>query len=235
MGGYIRLSNDKQFCMQEMMSSMQNSMEDTAWPKTQYLWSLHPIFNWVNDKGGLLFGRGEAPIIRVSQGIKAGEMIFVMTGSIPNTKSTPLVDEWFGIKFNGDKFEKTMPINDVVQLTTFRRMDIPNQGQIFEDDVAKASALRCEAVEQAKQYLKGFFDEYQKNMGPMLDEEIDKLATLEDKHKVYQLALFENERKKSEQERKVDELFNKFTAWVTDTLTIKDNPYIRVIAVFVGA
>ena len=235
MGGYIRLSNDKQFCMQEMKRSMQNSMEETAWPKTQYLWPLHPIFNWVNDKGGLLFGRGEAPIIRVSQGIKAGEMIFMMTGSIPNTKSTPLVDEWFGIKFNGDKFEKTMPINDVVQLTSFRRMDIPNQGQIFEDDVARASALRCEAVEQAKQYLKGFFDEYQKNMGPMLDEEIDKLATLEDKHKVYQLALFENERKKSEQERKVDELFNKFTAWVTDTLTIKDNPYIRVIAVFVGA
>lgn len=43
------------------------------------------------------------------------------------------------------------------------------------------------------------------------DEELDKLAELETRHKYYQLSLFESERKKSEQERMVDELFDKFT------------------------
>ena len=38
-----------------------------------------------------------------------------------------------------------------------------------------------------------------------------------------------------EKERGVDELFEEFTNWVTDTLTIQDNPYIRVITVFSGA
>ena len=71
-------------------------------------------------------------------------------------------------------------------------------------------------------------------MIPLIDEEIDKLATLEEKHRDYQLSLFENERKRSEQERKVDELFDKFTAWVTDTLSIQENPYIRIIAVIKG-
>ena len=76
--------------------------------------------------------------------------------------------------------------------------------------------------------------QYQAHINPLLDEEIDKLAALESKHKYYQLSLFESERKKSEQERKVDELFDKFTNWVTDTLTIQNNPYIRIAAVMKG-
>ena len=68
----------------------------------------------------------------------------------------------------------------------------------------------------------------------MLDEEIDKLADLQEKHKDYQLSLFENERKRSEAERKVDDLFDRFVNWVNDTLTIQDNPYIRIISVVMG-
>ena len=48
------------------------------------------------------------------------------------------------------------------------------------------------------------------------------------------MSLFESERKRSEQERMVDELFNRFTNWVTDTLEIQDNPYIRIVAVLEG-
>jgi hypothetical protein len=32
----------------------------------------------------------------------------------------------------------------------------------------------------------------------------------------------------------VDELFNKFTNWVTDTLSIQNNPYIRIVTVLKG-
>ena len=53
-GETLRLSDDKAFCMEEMKRSMQNDMESTAWPKTQYLWPLHPLFSWINDKAGLL-------------------------------------------------------------------------------------------------------------------------------------------------------------------------------------
>ena len=71
-------------------------------------------------------------------------------------------------------------------------------------------------------------------MQPLLDKELDKLGELEERHKDYQMSLFENERKKSEQERKVDDLFKKFCSWVEDTLTIQDNPYIRIVAVIMG-
>lgn len=50
----------------------------------------------------------------------------------------------------------------------------------------------------------------------------------------YQMTLFEHERKLKEQERRVDELFDQFMSWVKETLTIQNNPYIRVVSVLMG-
>ena len=48
------------------------------------------------------------------------------------------------------------------------------------------------------------------------------------------MTLFEHERKLQEQERRVDELFDQFMNWVKETLTIQNNPYIRVVSVLMG-
>ena len=71
-------------------------------------------------------------------------------------------------------------------------------------------------------------------MNPLLDEELEKLIGLGKKHRDYQLSLFNDERKRSEQARMVDELFEKFSTWVTDALTIQKEPYIRIVAVLKG-
>ena len=233
-GEYIRLSDDKRFCMNEMKRSMQNNMAETAWPKVQYLWKLHPLFNWMNDKAGLLFGRGEAPIVGLPDVLSQDEIIFIMTGSIPNNKSTPLIDEWFGLRYKNGVFSESLSMEKVMQITKFQNKNIPNTNQITEEDIAQTSSLLENAVANAKDYLYKFFVEYQERITPLLDEEIDKLAELEEKHKDYQMSLFDNERKRSEQERLVDELFDKFIQWVTDTLTIQSNPYIRIVAVLKG-
>ena len=44
-GDTLRVSDDKKFCMEMMRESMKNNMAETAWPKTQYLWPLHPILS----------------------------------------------------------------------------------------------------------------------------------------------------------------------------------------------
>jgi hypothetical protein len=48
------------------------------------------------------------------------------------------------------------------------------------------------------------------------------------------MSLFEDERRKSAKEREVEQIFKRFTDWVQDTLEIKDNPYLRIIAVLTG-
>ena len=84
-------------------------------------------------------------------------------------------------------------------------------------------------------YLEEHYRKYQAEMNPLLEEEVDKLIGLQEKHKeYYQHTLFEQERRLKEQERRVEELFDQFMKWVTETLTIQNNPYIRIVAVLMG-
>ena len=233
-GDYIRLSDDKAFCMPEMMRCMQNNMAETAWPKIQYLWRLHPLFTWVNDKCGLLYGRGEAPIVGLRDLLKPSETIYIVAGTIPNKKSTPLVDEWFGLVYENGNYKEFLSMNEVLKRTSLRKTNIPNSNLLTNESIREATSLLPDVVIHAKEHMQMFYAQYSNRMNPLLDEELNKLASLEEKHKSYQLSLFENERKKSEQERMVDELFDKFTNWVTDTLSIQNNPYIRIVTVLKG-
>lgn len=234
-GETLRLSDDKAFCMQEMRRSMQNNMAETAWPTTQYLWPLHPLMSWVNDKSGLLFGRGQAPVMGIPGKLAADEIIYIVTGSIPNLKSTPMVDEWFGLLYRDGKFVETLHMNEVLRRTGISGLNIPNTGCIGEAEISAAGSLLDNVVEEAKAYLDTYYKKYEETMTPLLDEEVDKLIELQNKHKkYYQLTLFEHQRKLKEKERSVDELFERFTSWVTETLTIQNNPYIRVVTVLMG-
>lgn len=231
---YLRLSPDRAFCMSEMKRSMQNSMEEKAWPTTQYLWKIHPIFEWINDKAGLLFGRGEAPLIVLPGCMPMTDVIFVIAGSVPNRKSTPVVDEWFGLRFSNGRFTEELSLEQVIATTGFGRTDIPNRNNVPEQAKKEVELLLEPAVCEGKKVLDRYCDAYRQKINPQISEELDKLAELEGKHKAYQLSLFENERKKGEQERKVEEVFSKFADWVKDTLEIENNPYLRIVAVLKG-
>lgn len=231
---FLRLSSDKSFCMAEMKRSMQNNMDETAWPSTQYLWKNHPIFEWVNDKAGLLFGRAEAPLIVLDGPIPPTDTIFVIAGMIPNRKSTPVVDEWFGLRFSGAAFRDELTLEQVISLTGFGRRDLPNRNNAPLQYVADAAALLPSAVAAAQTVLARHCASYREKIEPQITEELEKLIILETKHKEYHLSLVDNERKKSEQERKVERIFSEFTDWVKDTLEIENNPYLRIVAVLKG-
>lgn len=235
-GEILRVSDDKKFCMKQMRNSMQKNMDEFAWPATQYLWKLHPILSWVNDKAGLFYKRDEAPVLALPNVLSPDENIYIVTGSIPNLKSTPLVDEWFGLLYQNSKFIKVLTMNEVIQKAGLRRAKIPNTGSIAPEHLSAAGRLLPDVVNQATSYLDGCYRKYETDMEPKLDAEVDKLIELQEKHKgYYQMTLFEHERQLHEQERRVDELFDQFVNWVKDTLTIQNNPYIRIVSVLMGA
>ncbi len=235
-GKTLRVSDDKAFCMSEMRNSMRKTMDESAWPTTQYLWKLHPILSWVNDKAGLLFKRDEAPVIGLPGKLSDGEIIFIVSGSMPNRKSTPLIDEWFGLFYRNGEYVETLPMMEVIRRSSIGSLKIPNTNCITDGALSAASALREDVVEWAHIYMDEHYRQYQKEMNPKLDEELDKLTSLQQRHKqYYQLTLFEHERKLHEKERSVDELFDSFSDWVKDTLEIQNNPYIRIETVLMGA
>jgi len=234
-GETLRISDDKAFGMEQMRNSMQKNMDEAAWPAVQYLWKLHPILSWVDDKAELFFKRNEAPVMGLPGRLAEDEIIYIVTGSMPNLKSTPLIDEWFGLQYQDEGFKRVMSMEEVVQRADLRNPKIPNTNCIGEADLARAALPLEDVVTQAKAYLDIHYQKYQAEMTPLLDEEVDKLAELQDRHhEYYQLTLFEQERKLQEKQRSVDELFDAFVNWVQDTLTIQNNPYIRIVAVLMG-
>lgn len=59
-------------------------------------------------------------------------------------------------------------------------------------------------LQEAKTYLEDCYKNYENKISPMLNEELDKLADLETRHKeYYQMTLFDKERKLQEKERSV--------------------------------
>ena len=186
-GETLRVSDDKAFCMSEMRNSMRKTMDESAWPTTQYLWKLHPILSWANDKAGLLFKRDEAPVIGLPGKLQDDEAIYIVSGSMPNRKSTPLIDVWFGLLYQGGEYRETLPMTEVVRRSGISNMKIPNTNCITETAITKASALREDVVKQAKKVMDEHYRQYQAQMTPKLDEEIEKLASLQEQHKEYQL------------------------------------------------
>ena len=145
------------------------------------------------------------------------------------------MDEWFGLRFSNGKFADELSMEQVIAKTGFGRNDVPNRNNVPVQSRDEAEALLQSAVDEAKKVLERYCVNYRKEIEPQINEEVDKLIELEGRHKDYQLSLFESERKKSEQERKVEKIFSEFTDWVKDTLEIENNPYLRIVAVLMGA
>ena len=135
------------------------------------------------------------------------------------------------------KFVEAMPLKEALSYGKLRSgKELPNpidRDNHYGQEKEACQALLPDAVEQAKKYLAGFYEKYQEKAQPQINDEISKLADLENKHRDYQISLFQNrsERKLNENIRKVDELFTSFYNWVNETMTIENSPYIRVIAV----
>lgn len=238
--GSLWLSPDRDFCAEENRKSLQNAMAEKAWPKVHYLWRLHPVMQWANDKAGQLFGRQEAPLLGLHNSLEPDEQIFVIAGIIPNRRSTPLVDEWFGLRYKNGQFVEQLDMQKVLALTHFGNTSAPNIGGLTDEN-AKALQARLPAViAQAKGVMSASCKAYEKRTQPQIDAEIDKLIRLEERHKAHiaekyeQLTMFDNTRRREKEEREVDELFDSFTDWVHESMEIQDNPYIRVVAVFTG-
>ncbi|EGC02171.1 DEAD/DEAH box helicase [Ruminococcus albus] len=233
-GEILRLSDDKTYIMQKMRKSMQNSIDNAAWPDAQYLWAIHPVISWLNDKTGLLIGRGEAPVIGVKNFMQPKESIFIVEGSMPNERSAALVDDLFGVRYVDGKFVEFLDINAVVNKTKINSELLANEKNVTDEMITALSGQLEDVVAKAKEKLAESYRKYKEATDPLIDAEVDKLAELEERHKDYQLSLFTDERRKSEAERRVDELFDSFTKWVKETLDIRNNPYIRIITVLTG-
>jgi len=238
--GFLRLSPDRDFCAQENRRSLQNALAENAWPAVHYLWKQHPIMQWANDKAGQFFGRQEAPLISVPGKLAVNEQIFCISGLIPNRRSTPLVDEWFALRYRDGHFVDKMTMDEMLTVTDFRNGSIPNIGSVSENTAVTYEALLLDVIDHAREFMSESCVAYKERTDGPIYSELEKLENLRTRHlhhiwaKYEQLSIFGKERKRDQEVRHIDDLFDEFYTWVKESMEIQDNPYIRVIAVFTG-
>ena len=228
------LSEEQEAIQREIKRSRQ---DEKTWPRIHYLWELNPIVQWINDKVTTSFGRHEAPVIVLQDHLEPYEVVFIISGLIPNRKGQPVIHRWFGVVFKDGTFQRIEQIDSLFRRTGLNEEQIPNPGRII--DVQPLQALLPLVVEQAKQYMTKERKAFDDRIDPKLNLHLQKLERLQEK-KETQLELdFKDSRytealkqsRIAEEKRSIKATFDEYIKWIEDTMYTEDNPYIQVIAV----
>jgi hypothetical protein len=213
--------------------------EESAWPVVQYLWPLNPVTEWINDRMAGNFGRHTAPVVALDDVLDDGEVVFIVSGLIPNKKSHPLIHRWFGVVFRDGDLDRVESFEETVKRTGLGEKRHSNRGEEFDEE--RLGEMLGEAVETVRLRMSEVRDEFRSEMEPKLDHEMEELDELQSR----QLAHLEDvyagrtgpraQHEKRAAERQIKKVFDEYLDWVEETMTTEDAPFIQVISVLVGA
>ncbi|MBA3018695.1 MAG: DEAD/DEAH box helicase [Proteobacteria bacterium] len=235
--GLFILSTDKETIQKEIKRSRK---DEKAWPRIHYLWHLNPIVEWANDKLLAAFGRHEAPVLELQGALNLDEVVFILSGLIPNLKSHSLVHRWFGVSFNDGKFTCIEEFESLVNRIGLGKKNFPNRDEIIE--IETLQQMLPKAIEQAELWMSNERKKFEELINAKLNNQLNALENLRKKQYVQLEFKFGGSKlsekiirsRKEKQRREIDTIFDEYMDWVEDTMTTEDKPYIQVIAVLKG-
>ena len=211
-----------------------------AWPRKNYLWQLHPVMEWLNDKVMSAFGRHHAPLIRIPHKMHNQKTAFVLNAIYPNRKSHPLINDWVVVNFEGEHFENFQTFEQFADGMSLKEDKLSNPAK--SDNTRAQQALLKLAIDKSTEYFQTIRKEKESQIDHKLQQQIDALEALKTK-RVKQLTFsFEKtggiqqivEDKKQKEQSRIENLFDDYIQWIEDTMTTEKTPYIQLIAVFTG-
>lgn len=232
------LPEDRRLILTADIDAMQKAIvdsraEESAWPAAHYLWRLHPIVEWANDRIDATFGRHTAPVVSLSRSLEPGQSLFLLSTLIPNQKSQPLLHRWFGISFIDGVFKEVLSFREVRELLALGEEPIPNPLDPVDTDALQE--LLPEAVDVATVEMKEVRARFEDRINERLQQELDKLETLKDRQLRFAQEQFEATRDRREFDKKnraIEALFDDYFDWVEASMTTEKTPFVQVIAVF---
>ncbi len=238
----LKLTQDRD----RVMTALEQSRQDPdEWPEWQLLWELHPAMEWLTDRVLSAYRRHEAPLLRLQQGLERDEAIFLFQGVLSNQRSQPMLVDWFGVSFRGDKLA-----DDVWTLPGLVR-DLKLNQALSNDtkavDASRLETLRHRAVERATEQMHIRRDERAKRLHDQvmankkrlkgwrnrglqaIETERERVKDAGRKPRADQLRRWEQ--READLQARVD-AHNK---WVTETLSTSKLPYLCLAAVIAHA
>ena len=210
---------------------------ENTWPDLHYLWPQHPIVEWLVDRLATRFGRHEAPVLR-SANLEPGEKAFILMAIIPNKKGQPLLVDWqVSCRKQSQEF-KLIPLKSFVERLELKAGKIPNPGDEKVPEALKKSLP--EAVEVMKRNMVLRQKEFSTSMNQRLEKKLSALKTLQERQfeqleLKLELSKQDDGIKNSKRQNRIleiNQVFDDYREWVTNTLKTEPDPHIQVLAAF---
>lgn len=215
--------------------------DELAWPKQHYLWSKHPVTEWLQERMFGNTGRHEALVMGLNTDLEKGESIFLVSALIPNRKANPVIWSWYAVYCKKSEITKVTSLEECLEQYDFANKARPNTTK--EVDIASLEALRTSVVDVVKKEVLKEREAFDDKHAPILIEQLDELEKLRGKQEEQlELALSQSKQgahfkdaRKNKKMKHIEEVFTSYEQWIADSMETEPAPYIQLIAVLARA
>jgi len=234
--GQFVLTHDPAQMQQEVARCRQ---DETAWPKLHYLWPQHVVMDWLVDRLRASFGRHRAPVLR-SPKLAAGEVAFLIAGTIPNRKGQPLVMHWLAVDYRDGQPVLLEDLAIFLERLELGRAPLVNTGA--PPDLERLQRWLPEAVTAACTDIVRRRDDFDRELQAQLARQLAELDRLQSRQfEQLELQLTRSEQaqtlkdhRRATRTQEIRQVFKEYQQWIQDTLTTERDPWLQVIAAVVG-
>ncbi|KAF0655145.1 DNA/RNA helicase [Cyanobium sp. Copco_Reservoir_LC18] len=216
----------------------QSRRQDSSRPELEYLWDLHPLVDWLADRGQISFQRHCAPVLQLGDGLEPGEVVMVFQGTIPNQKGVPVVQEWVAVRFSGTGLNvvDVEPFEAVAERLQLGRKPYANPNDTIPEHLRKQLPY---AVGKANDYLMRCAELWTARMQPELEAQRERLRRLRGRQEEQLQLSFAADQRRAELKEKdrknkqnaIERRFDDHESFVNEVMTIVPAPYLKVVAV----
>jgi len=219
-----------------------NARDGDTWPGVQLLWPLHPLMQWLDYRLLAWVGRQKAPVVRVPRGIVSDEALVLIAAVTPNRRGQPMLNDWFAVRVDAKlEVAGVLTLEEMVAATSLGREALPNTMQPF--NAAELQKRLRPALDLAARRMADAQKVFSEAMKPRVERELRRLDALRGEHlRQLELAFREGEdplakvreRKKEQETRDTERLFETYREWVRRTLELDARAQLTVAAVLIS-
>ncbi|MCA9587094.1 MAG: DEAD/DEAH box helicase [Myxococcales bacterium] len=218
--------------------------DEGRWPDWHLLWEQHPLVEWLFDALGAAYARGEAPILRMAS-LAGQPAIFLLQGMMFNHESEAVEARWLGLPVVGDKISsETLSLDEVIARTGLAGV-LVNSGEGSKRLGALQALVPAVVAEARARVVQGRRDHVKDELSKRARKETRRLeawaqasaALLDEEEKAWaarERKIPQHVHRRLERERQHVKHVEENHKQLLKSLQALGEPYIRIVAAFVG-